>query len=220
MNEAVEQPKKDSWPRTEHGTIDWEVVFEKPEIGLIALVEQTQTMDGIMRCSSVIIRALFSRDSDANNRRVYERQVNEVMLLGDGSLPVSQRKGEIVKLMRQIKENRVMAAELHVRRQKRKAEDAAAEAEAARRAEDEAAAAALAAASAPPDDPEAAFRVAFPSMVAARMGALHKDVNQNGGLAGRPLPFPVSTAFAEHFGTLIAEHFAPAMSKPCRSFIR
>ncbi len=55
---------KDTWPRTNKGSVDWEVVFEAAEQGLIPLIETADAPTKLQRCALVVIEQLFSRDGD------------------------------------------------------------------------------------------------------------------------------------------------------------
>jgi hypothetical protein len=102
-------PDKRDWPRTEFGTIDWEAAFEHVEHGLIAMVEQTSTPAGILACGMVIIRSLFARANDAEERVRYERQINDAMAASfddDGAENGgdAERRRRVIELLREIKE--------------------------------------------------------------------------------------------------------------------
>ena len=112
-------PDKGDWPRTEHGTVDWEAAFERGEHALIAMVEQTATQAGILACGMVIIRALFSRANDAEERVDYERQLNEAMAAsfdGDDVESDDVRRARVTALLREIKEARIERANFHIAR--------------------------------------------------------------------------------------------------------
>ncbi len=224
MNDQIETPKKSAWPRTEHGTIDWELVFERPDDGLIALVEEFNSADGVMKVCKVIIHALFSRDSDAENRVRFEREVNEIMVNANDpnhAFALEPRKILIIELLREVKQNRVLNASFHIARMK---EDAKSKADPSKRRTDEPAADTGADQSATPDRdapeyPEDAFVFALTEMLAHRMEALSKGVNQE-PLLDRPLPFPVSQAFSQRMLSLVRDHMAGEMQTSCRTFIR
>lgn len=221
MNDLAEPPRKETWPRTKHGTIDWEVVFERPEKGLITLVNQASTPDGVLRVSQVIVQNLFNRASDANNRTRFEREINEIML--DANDPnqgfvLEPRKVLIVELLREVKENRILSASFHVTRMQ---QDARAAAERRGEDQDDPSRAGLITAQdrGAPNDPEDASVTALTEMLALRMQTLSQDVDQT-TLLDRPLPFPVSRAFAERMLTLVRDHMAQEMQGACRTFIR
>ncbi|MBT6095501.1 MAG: hypothetical protein HOH04_11515 [Rhodospirillaceae bacterium] len=218
-------PSKKDWPRTEYGTIDWEPAFEDPEHGLISLVEQAVTADGILACCKVIIHSLFSRQGDAEERVAYERRVNDAMVLSfDGSdVDVDRdddaiRKDQVIVLLREIKTVRVERADFHITRIKMGIVEGEKRVESA----DEPDLATVSPDAPPAEDnnisAEDAFIEAMSLLLAGRFEALREDVSP-GQIAGEIPPFPVSEIFAQHFDTLVREHFAPAMMTACRPFI-
>jgi len=113
-------PDKRDWPRTEYGTIDWEAAFEAPDVGLIPHVEQSQTANGILACSKVIIHSLFNRKDDADARLDYERKLNDAMIVNmdarDEAVEDAARRDAVITLLRDIKAERFERAEFHIAR--------------------------------------------------------------------------------------------------------
>jgi len=226
MTEPIKEPKKDNWPRTEHGTIDWEVVFERPKDGLIALVELSPNAEGLTRISKLIVKSLFSRDNDAETRVRFEREVDEIMVNSnttENAFALEPRKVLIAALLREIKTNRLLSASFHIARLKEnKKLESEADAD-ERRADDPSNPMVAEPYSADtreaPPSPEAAFNMALTEMLAHRMSVLCRNVKQD-HLMGRPLPFAVSHAFAERMLTLVRDHMALDMQAACRTFIR
>ena len=222
MTETAIPPPKDTWPQARKKTIAWEDVFERPDTGLIAMIEQASTPDGLLRCSKIIIRSLFSRGDDASNRVEFERELNAIMATdkdpGEG-YAMEPRKMAISLLMRDIKENRIARADAHAGRLERGKTEAD---------ELEERRAVLSETSAIRSDEirrnipataEDAFVMAFSYMIERRLEVLREGVPQT-PVDGQPLPFALSEAFAERFGALIIVHFAPAMLRPCHPFVR
>lgn len=209
-------PDKGDWPRTEHGTVDWEAAFERGEHALIAMVEQTATQAGILACGMVIIRALFSRANDAEERVDYERQLNEAMAAsfdGDDVESDDVRRARVIALLREIKEARIERANFHIARIKAGI-DAPSERRGAGKDEDKPAAPVV-------DEnisAQAAFVEALSRLIGGRLEALRIGI-EPGTIAGAPPPYPVSADFAERFDKLVRDQFAPAMTAACRPFI-
>ena len=67
-------PGRDSWPKTPSGTIDWDVVFEQPETGLLAHIARAETTADLQTATLAVIRQLFPRkdDEDGNARLAVE----------------------------------------------------------------------------------------------------------------------------------------------------
>lgn len=236
---------KRDWPRTEYGTIDWEAAFEQGDHGLIPMVERSSTAAGILACSLVIIRSLFSRADDADSRIGFERPLNDAMSESpDGDDTASgdaERRRQVIELLREIKEHRVERANFHIARikagidkkverrdndAKKLLEQAAADAE---ETPDIDVGGAEAAESTPrPDQPDAAdepefsaetaFVEALSRLLGGRLSVLREGIKP-GPIAGALPPYPVSPEFAERFDELIRDQFAPAMMAACRPFI-
>lgn len=112
---------KSTWPKTESGTIDWEIVFEGPETGLIHLVSSATTPSILHESTVAIIKMLHSRDDDAQKisklsvelQMLYKRNIgreNELALLIEGT----------IAMLRSIKEQRKYMADEHIRLKKAK----------------------------------------------------------------------------------------------------
>jgi hypothetical protein len=213
-------PEKKDWPRTEHGTIDREAAFEAPESGLIPLVEQTATSDGILASCKVIIHALFSRQDDAEQRVAYERKINDAMILSfDGPTNTGNgdddatRCAQVISVLREIKDTRIERANFHVTRKKMSVSDPV-----EKRQENEVPPSNTSKTGAADISAEDAFVEAISKLLAGRLGALRDNVKP-GSIAGHAPPFPVSADFAKRFDTLVRKHFGPAMMDACRPFI-
>lgn len=241
----VAVPDKRDWPRTEYNTIDWEAAFEDGDHGLIAMVEQSSTAAGILACSQVIIRSLFSRADDADTRIGFERQLNDAMSESpegdDTESGDDERRRRVIELLREIKDHRVERANFHIARikagidkqverrdndAKKLLEQAAADAEGT--AEIDVDDAPAAESSPQPDHPddadaseysaEAAFVEALSRLLGGRLSVLREGISP-GPIASALPPYPVSPEFAERFGELVRDQFAPAMMSACRPFI-
>ena len=218
-------PEKKDWPRTEHGTIDWEAAFESPESGLISLVEQTLTSDGILASSKVIIHALFSRQDDAEQRITYERKINDAMILKfDGPADANKcdedatRRAQVISVLREIKDTRVERAQFHVMRKKMGANDPVEKRQKIKPATSRTADIDETGADESNISAEDAFVEAISQLLAGRMQVLRDNVRP-GRIAGQVPPFPASAEFAKRFDTLVREQFGPAMMGACRPFI-
>ena len=219
MTAKAAQPKKDSCPRTEHGTIDWEVVFEKPDAGLIALVDQTNTPDGVLRVCRVIIHSLFSRDGDAETRVHFEKEINEIMVSSDPSrgFALEPQKVLIIDLLREIKENRILNASFHAARQQQqdklnqnKRQPAAASPTFKKF---------IAPDRDSPEYVEDAFAMALTEMLAHRMQPLIHGAKPD--IVKGALPaFAVSGAFLDRLLDMVYGYMAEEMESACRTIIR
>jgi hypothetical protein len=241
----VAVPDKRDWPRTEYNTIDWEAAFEQGDHGFIPMVEQSSTAAGILACSLVIIRSLFSRADDSDTRIGFERQLNDAMSAcpdgDDTEAGDAERRRRVIELLREIKEHRVERANFHIARikagidkkverrdidAKSLLEKAAAFAEEApdTYVEDLPATAPTPQADRPDEaddleySAEGAFVEALSRLLGGRLSVLREGIKP-GPIAGALPPYPVSPEFAQRFDDLVREQFAPAMMAACRPFI-
>lgn len=106
---------KAAWPKTPDGTIDWEVVFEDPNTGLIPLVERVRSSEALHSSGEVIFSKLFTRKNDAEARAQMIFRLDEVIAAG-GS--VEDMTAQVVGLMREVKDERIEKARVYVERKR------------------------------------------------------------------------------------------------------
>jgi len=109
MDQVVDQAptRTGGFPKNPDGTIDWEIVFEAPDTGFLVLVQQARSLDGLSACTRVIIDQLFTRKNDEPERaRLY--QDLDGLLAGADS--VDTARDSIVRLLRAIKQERLLKA--------------------------------------------------------------------------------------------------------------
>ncbi len=177
------------------GTIDWELIFENEDTGLIPLINRTRTQDGLRQCVSVVIRSVFHGAEDAESRAKFESMMNDLIPppeagLEDDEAAIQEEKAKLIELLREIKDNRLAA----------ESGDAAEVAPAA------------------PVDAAEAFTEIFSAFIAKRFQALQTDIEQAENKAGK-LPFMLSAAFAERFDGLLRRHVLPNLVGRCRGLL-
>ena len=208
MNDAPPTPAKDTWPRTRWGTIDWETVFESPDTGFIAMVEQSSAVFILEKCCELIIESLFNREGDEDFRVAYLEQMQQTLKIQKTlGAELDAQKAAIIEILRVVKVNRQQRAEDFAAEKQAAAETAAASD--GQSESDEAVSA---------DDPEGAFIMAVSDQFAERMAALREGVNPDSVIGGTP-PFPVSEAFARNLKAIIREYIAPEMADRCRALV-
>lgn len=112
---------KHSWPKTESGTIDWEVVFEAPETGLIARVKETSNHEQLFKVTETTIRELFTRKGDDKEVRVFLAELTDILTKATtASASVEGTRLLIIDLLRRIKRGRITKAEEYAAQQKAK----------------------------------------------------------------------------------------------------
>ncbi|HEY9163042.1 MAG TPA: hypothetical protein VIN57_00425, partial [Magnetovibrio sp.] len=71
------------WPHKDDGTVDWESVFEDPDIGLIGYMERAHTVPALAQCAHVIVQSLFIRTQDEACRKAFNIAIDELVRTGD-----------------------------------------------------------------------------------------------------------------------------------------
>ena len=99
-----------SWPHKEDGTVDWDTVFEDPDIGLITYVEGARSLTALGQCAHVIVQSLFIRDQDGPYRDAFNTMVDEIIASADDK-DTDHARETLLKLLREIKANRVKHAQ-------------------------------------------------------------------------------------------------------------
>lgn len=190
--------------KTPDGSIDWEQVFEHPDVGFVTLIEQATTRRGLERASSEVVQQLFQRKDDDEKRESFQKLLNHLFAAGaDGALPETRKR--VLMVMRQVKTDRIKRAALAAEQR----------ASAERR---EAAEAAAAEAAAGPSDPTAMLADAFLQAMTARLEALSKDIDPSRAPEGR-VPYLLSPVFAERFIAILREAFMPDMPRAFRALL-
>ena len=113
---------KASWPKTPDGTIDWEVVFESSESGLIPLVMQAQSIDGVKACTTLIIDQLFTRKNDEAHRAKLNQILTAVAGRAESAGNIDFARDGAIKILRSVKQERILKAAAYVAKKKREAE--------------------------------------------------------------------------------------------------
>ncbi|NQV56417.1 MAG: hypothetical protein HQ503_11210 [Rhodospirillales bacterium] len=99
-----------AWPKTAGGTVDWEVVFEDPENGLLSLIAQASSPTALRECAILIIEKLYTRKDDPPE---IERFIREISELIPNDLPPSnlpEISDAVTGLLRQIKDQKINIA--------------------------------------------------------------------------------------------------------------
>ncbi len=96
-----------SWPRQDNGTVDWEAVFEDPDIGLKAYLKGAKTIMAIGQCAHVIVQSLFTREGDLAYRIAFSAAIDEVI---HSAKSEQQARDRLDRLATEIKENRILYA--------------------------------------------------------------------------------------------------------------
>lgn len=201
---------KSSWPRTTEGTIDWEVVFEHPENGLIPAISAAQKTDTLIDCAAVVTQTLFSRASDEDIRAKYTGELASIAINNTGE-PLDTLLEHITDFLRNIKEDRIQrAAEWIIHKAQRNAASAMLV-----NSEDESAEQLK---RANRDETELLFEDLFCDAVDQRFQVLWGGVDQK-PMDGRKIPFILAAEFALRMQIVIRKEFMPLLIPKCRHII-
>lgn len=92
---------------------DWESIFEDPEHGVISLIIRSRSPDSIRKSIDLIVSMLFARAGDAARRDAFSALLNDIANASDGDDETFDTiRHRLVKLLRGIKEDRVVRARL------------------------------------------------------------------------------------------------------------
>ena len=103
------------WPTFADGTVDWVLVFEDPDTGLIPLIQRADTSDKLVSCVHLVVQSLFTRDEDGPVRKAYLTTLDTLIqrhldLHPDSSEDLTLLKTNISALLRSIKTDRIERA--------------------------------------------------------------------------------------------------------------
>ena len=128
----------ETWPKTKAGTIDWEVVFENAETGLIPLISGAGSASTLRDSALAVVKLLYTRKDDPPE---IERFTAELQGLIPDDTPehlLPSLVEGVTAILRQIKDERIRKAEEYVRHEEINEDgerrDAAKRAEKARKA--------------------------------------------------------------------------------------
>lgn len=102
---------KAAWPKTKNGTIDWEVVFENAETGLIPLISGAGSVRALRDSALSVVKLLYTRKDDPPE---VERFTAELLSLIPDDTPerfLPRLVEGVTTILRQTKEERIRKAE-------------------------------------------------------------------------------------------------------------
>lgn len=103
-----------SWPHKEDGTIDWDTVFDDPDIGLASLVDRAHSTQALGQCAHLIVHSLFIREEDVAYRHAFSRMIDELIQSNEETHDGPRMHDLVLKLIHEIKENRVKHAQTYL----------------------------------------------------------------------------------------------------------
>jgi hypothetical protein len=99
------------WPKTATGHVDWEILFEDPETGLIAYIEGASAPLTLRLNAVQVIQSLFTRKDVEGEIERLSAEINELI---PDDMPANRFPviaGAIVQAMREIKDYRIRKAD-------------------------------------------------------------------------------------------------------------
>jgi hypothetical protein len=104
-----------SWPTFADGTVDWVLVFEDPDTGLIPLIQRADTSEKLISCVHLVVQSLFTRDDDGPIRKAYLNSLDALIQRHEEAHPegggdLTLLRTNISALLRTIKTDRIERA--------------------------------------------------------------------------------------------------------------
>ena len=96
-----------SWPRQDNGTVDWALVFEDTDTGLIPYLKSAKSLVAVGQCAHVIVQSLFIREGDTAYRMSFNAAIDEVI---HSAKSEEQARERLLRLADEIKANRILYA--------------------------------------------------------------------------------------------------------------
>ena len=115
--------KRPDWPKTEYGTVNWDIVFENPISGIIPFVQRAATPLELKESTIEVVDLLFPRDRDRDEIKRFADELET--LIPDSTpletLPVLQE--EVIGILRQVRDSRAAGARAYELKKIQEAED-------------------------------------------------------------------------------------------------
>jgi len=110
--------KKPLWPQTPEGITDWDVVFDNPTNGLIAIISKAKTPQSLKETTALVIKKLFTRDDDAPEVSRFLAELDEIIGKVEENDQLAATIDAIAALLRTIKEERKEKAQEYLQKKK------------------------------------------------------------------------------------------------------
>ncbi len=101
-------------PKKPDGTTDWDVVFDDPERGLIALIDRVRTTEALQDCGLIIIKRLFTRKNDQLDVARFNNELNEIISSAGTERELTEIKQKVILMLQRIKAIRVGKAKVYL----------------------------------------------------------------------------------------------------------
>ncbi|MHA1598336.1 MAG: hypothetical protein ACTSV1_06400 [Alphaproteobacteria bacterium] len=111
-------PDKNNWPETADGVTDWQKLFDDETDGLIAVVSAAQTPVQLKQQTEIIIRQIFSRESDRPVIGKAMGALDRLIPENAGQERLAVMLASVIKMFEKAKENRIHRAAVFVEKEK------------------------------------------------------------------------------------------------------
>jgi hypothetical protein len=98
------------WPKFPDGSIDWMTVFQAPNTGLIAMIDQATTSAKLRDCFAYLIDVLFPKENDKSIHDSYWDILEETFRSGSGANALKGQKIKIRMVMTRVMNDRIKIA--------------------------------------------------------------------------------------------------------------
>lgn len=112
--------KQTGSPKKPDGTTDWDIVFDDPDVGLIALIGRVTSTDALQACGLLMIRRLFTRKNDELDVARFTNELNETISYAGAVGDIEAIKAEVIVMLRRIKDIRVAKARVYLEEKTKK----------------------------------------------------------------------------------------------------
>ena len=102
---------KKTWPKTEAGAIDWEVVFENPETGLIPLISGAKSAGALRDSALAVITLLYTHKDDPPEIERFTVELHGLIPDDTPERLLPRLVEGVTAILRQIKDERIRKAE-------------------------------------------------------------------------------------------------------------
>ena len=98
------------WPKLPDGNIDWMTVFQAPDTGLVAMIDQSDTSAKLRDCFACLIDVLFPKEVDKKIHDNYGEILEETFQSGSGACALKGQKIKIRMVMMRVMNDRIKIA--------------------------------------------------------------------------------------------------------------
>lgn len=110
LDRGLSENKHKGLPKKPDGTTDWDIVFDDPDVGLIALIGRVTSADALQQCGLLMIKRLFTRKNDELDVARFTNELNKTISFAGAVGDLDEIKAEVIVMLQRIKAIRVAKA--------------------------------------------------------------------------------------------------------------